>query len=109
MRSVNQFYVNGNVGTVTAFDGATKVTIATDRAWTNDKGEKQSATEWLTVTILDEKQAAWVAENVRKGQPVFAEGRIRNSSYEKSGQTFYSTDLIAKTFNTFQCAGHGSE
>lgn len=101
MRSVNRFTVNGNVGSVILFEKAVKVNIATDRSWTNDKGESQSRTDWVTVTIFDERQAAWIAANVKKGQPVFAEGRMSNSSYEKDGQTVYSMDLIASTFNAF--------
>lgn len=101
MRSINRFTVNGNVGSLTTFDKAVKVNIATDRSWTNDKGESQSRTDWITVTILDDRQAAWVATNVKKGQPVIAEGRISNSSYERDGQTVYSMDLIATTFNVF--------
>jgi single-strand DNA-binding protein len=51
MRSINRFTVNGNVGSLTTFDKAVKVNIATDRSWTNDKGESQSRTDWITVTI----------------------------------------------------------
>lgn len=109
MRSINRFIVNGNVGSVTSFEKAAKVNIATDRFWTNDAGEKQTKTDWVTVTILDERQAAWVAENVKKGQPVIAEGRISNSSYERSGQSVYSTDLIATIFNVFPAANDPCE
>jgi single-strand DNA-binding protein len=49
-------------------------------------------------------QAAWIKDNVSKGQPVIAEGRISNSSYEKHGETVYTTDLVATTFNAFQVA-----
>ncbi|CAN7709267.1 single-stranded DNA-binding protein [Phyllobacterium sp. LjRoot231] len=109
MRSINRFTVNGNVGSVTSFEKAAKVNVATDRSWTNDAGEKQTKTDWVTVTILDERQAAWVVENVKKGQPVIAEGRIGNSSYEKAGQTVYSTDLIATIFNAFPATSDASE
>ena len=45
----------------------------------------------MTVTVFDD-QAAWIKGNVSKGQPVLAEGRINNSSYEKDGETVYTTD-----------------
>jgi single-strand DNA-binding protein len=53
--------------------------------------------------VFDE-QATWIKDNVSKGQPVIAEGRISNSSYEKDGETVYATDLVATTFNAFQGA-----
>jgi single-strand DNA-binding protein len=59
---------------------------------------KETKTEWITVTVFDD-QAAGIKGNVSKGQPVIAEGRISNSSYEKNGETVYTTDLVATTFN----------
>lgn len=101
MRSINRFTVAGNVGGITPFEKAVKVNIAADRIWTNDAGKKETRTDWVTVTVFDD-QAGWIKENVKKGQPVVAEGRIMNSSYEKDGQTVYTTDLIATVFNVFQ-------
>jgi single-strand DNA-binding protein len=92
-----------SLGNVTSFEKAVKVSIATDRIWTNDAGTKETRTDWITVTVFDD-QAAWIKDNVSKGQPVIAEGRINNSSYEKDEQTVYTTDLVATTFNAFQVA-----
>ena len=103
MRSINRFTVAGNVGTITGFEKAVKISIAADRVWTNEAGKKEARTDWVTVTVFDD-QAAWVKDNVSKGQPVIAEGRINNSSYEKDGQTVYTTDLVATTFNAFPAA-----
>jgi single-strand DNA-binding protein len=100
MRSINRFTIVGNVGSITSFDKTVKVNIATDRVWTNDAGNKETRTDWVTVTAFDD-QAAWIEHNVSKGQPVIAEGRISNSSYEKDGETVYTTDLVATTFNAF--------
>ena len=66
MRSIDRFTVNGNVGSVTSFEKAAKVNVATDRSWTDDAGEKQTKTDWVTVTILDERQAAWVVGTLRR-------------------------------------------
>ena len=103
MRSINRFTVAGNVGTITGFEKAVKISIAADRVWTNEAGKKEARTDWVTVTVFDD-QAAWIKDNVSKGQPVIAEGRINNSSYEKDGQTVYTTDLVATTFNAFHAA-----
>jgi len=38
-----------------------------------------------------------------------AEGRISNSSYERDGETVYSTDLVATTFNAFQTPNNSKD
>jgi len=62
----------------------------------------------VSIAAVFDDQAAWIKENVSKGQPVVAEGRINNSSYEKDGETVYTTDLVATTFNAFQVANANS-
>ena len=105
MRNINRFTVLGNVGKVTPLNKVTKVNIATNRSYKNDKGNIETTTDWITVTILSEKQAAWVASNVTKGDTVLVEGRISNSSYEKDGAKVYTTDIIATLFERVTDAG----
>jgi single-strand DNA-binding protein len=51
------------------------------------------------VTILNEKAVAFALANVKKGDPVYAECRIADGSYEKDGARIYTTDIIANTFD----------
>jgi len=99
MRSTNLFIVRGYVGAdARAFDGGkvAKLSVATNRVWTDrSSGEKKEATDWITLTILNEKTARWVAENIKKGDPIYAECRVAERSYQKDGQTIYTTDIIA--------------
>ena len=99
MRSTNLFIVRGYVGAdARAFDGGkvAKLSVATNRAWTDrSSGEKKEATDWITLTILNEKTARWAAENIKKGDPIYAECRVAERSYQKDGQTIYTTDIIA--------------
>ncbi|MER9863222.1 single-stranded DNA-binding protein [Mesorhizobium sp. M0185] len=91
---------------VKVISAATELTGDVNKAifwYRNDAGKKETRTDWVTVTVFDD-QAAWIKDNVSKGQPVIAEGRINNSSYEKDGETIYTTDLVATTFNAFQAA-----
>ncbi len=99
MRTVNRFTLLGNVGKVLSFERVTKVSIATNRVWTDDTGKRQERTDWAQVTILDEGQAQWVAENVQSGDSVFTEGRISQSSYGNGDDRKFSTDLIVQVFN----------
>ncbi|MEI9425377.1 single-stranded DNA-binding protein [Mesorhizobium sp. Cs1299R1N1] len=101
MKSVNRFTIHGNVGSVAGFDKSTRVNIATNRNWRDEQGLPKEATDWVQVTVLEEKQATWVAENAKAGDVVFVEGRISNNSFQRNGETVYTTDLIASTFNVF--------
>lgn len=100
-RGINKVILVGNLGAdpdtrYTASGSAvTKIRIATTRAW-NDRqtGEKQERTDWHRITFFG-KLAEISAEYLRKGSQVYVEGRLQTSSYEKEGQTHYSTDVIA--------------
>ena len=99
MRSTNLFIVRGYVGAdAKVFDNGkvAKFSVATNRIW-NDRqtGEKKDATDWVTLTILNEKIAKWALENIRKSDPIYAECRVAERSYQKEGQTVYTTDIIA--------------
>ncbi|MBD3849619.1 single-stranded DNA-binding protein [Bosea sp. SSUT16] len=101
MRTTNLFILRGRVGQAPkAFNKAAKISVATDRAWTDGKGERREETDWVTVTILNEKSAEWALSNVAKGDAVYAECRIADGSYKgKDGETVYTTDIIASVFH----------
>ena len=113
MRSTNLFIVRGYTGAdAKAFDGGkvAKVSVATNRVWTDRKsGERKEATDWVTITILNEKIAKWAAENVRKGDPVYAEYRVAERSYEKDGNTIYTTDIVASVFDRLAPSQAGAD
>lgn len=101
MRTTNFFIVRGRVGqTPKAFSRSAKINVATDRVWTDGKGERHEETDWVTVTILNEKSAEWAIANIAKGDAVYAECRIAEGSYKgKDGETVYTTDIIANVFH----------
>lgn len=103
MRSTNFFIVRGRVGAdAKGFDGGkvAKFSVATQRVW-NDRqtGEKKEAVDWVTLTILNEKTAKWALGNIEKGDPIYAECRVAERSYQKDGQTVYSTDIIVNVID----------
>ena len=69
-------------------------------------GLKGATTDWCTLTVLDEKTIEYVGANVSKGDPIFAEARVANSTYERNGQKVYSTDLIVSLLNRFDPANN---
>ncbi len=101
MRTMNLFILRGRVGQAPkAFNRAAKISVATDRAWIDGKGERREETDWVTVTILNEKSAEWALTNIAKGDGVYAECRIADGSYKsKEGELIYTTDIIALTLH----------
>lgn len=101
MRTTNLFILRGHVGQAPkAFGKTAKVNVATDRVWTDGKGERREETDWVTVTLLNEKVAEWVLSHVGKGDAVCAECRIADGSFkDKAGETVYTTDVIANAFH----------
>lgn len=80
MRSINRFTIHGHIGSIVPFDKSTKLNIATNRSWLDNKGEQREVTDWVQISILDDRQAKWVAEHAKVGDIAFAEGRISNGS-----------------------------
>ncbi|WP_022666450.1 single-stranded DNA-binding protein [Desulfospira joergensenii] len=72
--------------------------LATSDFW-NDKntGERRERTEWHRIVLFG-KQAETFEKYMSKGSQVYVEGRLQTSSYEKEGQTHYSTDIIVSNF-----------
>ena len=68
--------------------------IATSESW-KDKatGEKKESTEWHNCTAFD-KLAEIIGQYVKKGQPLYVEGRIKTEKYTKDGVEKYSTKIL---------------
>ena len=66
-----------------------KFTIAIDDGY----GEKKR-TNFIPITVFG-KQAESCERFLGKGQRVAVQGKIQTGSYEKNGQTVYTTDVIA--------------
>ena len=106
MRSINRVQILGHVGKVIPLQKAIKIDVGTNRYWKDDSGENQTTTDWCTLTVLDQKTIKFVAANVAKGDSIYAEARVANSTYERNGQKVYSTDIIVSLLNRFDPANN---
>jgi len=102
MASVNKVILVGNLGrdpeTRYSPDGAaiTNVTIATSDRW-KDKasGEMREATEWHRVVFFG-RLAEIAGEYLKKGRPVYVEGKLRTRKWtDKEGHERYTTEIVA--------------
>ncbi len=100
MASVNKVILIGNLGRdpetryTTGGDAVTNLRIATTETWKDKSGEKQEKTEWHTVVLFG-RQAEIAAEYLKKGRPVYIEGRLQTRKYtDKEGVEKYSTEVV---------------
>src|SRR4249920_3055318 len=115
MASVNKVILIGNLGrdpeTRYMPDGGaiTNISVATTEAWKDKNGEKQEKTEWHRVAFFG-KLAEIAGEYLKKGSPVYIEGRLQTRKWQdKDGQDRYTTEIVANEMKMLGSRGGGSE
>ena len=105
MRTFSEFQIIGHVGKVRAVGPTLRVDIAADYGRKDETGQFQSNPYWNEVTLFNERVVAWAKENVKPGDLVHARGTIRQTRYEKDGQTVYGMTLAAEDFDRMASSG----
>lgn len=99
MKTHAEFQIIGVVGKLIAAGSTLKVSVTADYGKRDANGEYQQKPYWNTVTIFDERTATWIRENVTPGDMVHTRGTLRETSYEKGGETVYGMTLAANQFD----------
>src|ERR1700704_2372625 len=114
MASVNKVILIGNLGKdpevryLPSGDAVTNIRIATTDTWKDKSGEKQEHTEWHRIAFFG-KTAEIAGEYLKKGSPVYVEGRIRTRKWQdKEGQDRYTTEIVGDRMQLLGSRG-GSE
>jgi single-strand DNA-binding protein len=102
MASVNKVILIGNLGKdpevrYTPDNSAiTNITLATTYTWKDrQSGDKKEETEWHRVAFFG-RLAEVAGEYLKKGSPVYVEGRLRTRKWQdKEGKDRYSTEIVA--------------
>jgi single-strand DNA-binding protein len=102
MASVNKAILIGNLGAdpelryTPSGSAVASFNIATTEKWKGKDGQLQERTDWHRI-VLWERQAEIAKEYLRKGSPVYIEGRIQTRNYEdKDGIKRYVTEIIGQ-------------
>ena len=103
MASVNKVILIGNLGRDPEVryspngSAICNVSIATTRNWkSKDSGERVEETEWHRVVFYD-RLAEIAGEYLKKGRPVYVEGRLKTRKWQdKDGAEKYTTEIIAE-------------
>lgn len=81
--------------------------VATNRSYTDKDGKKQEQTEYHDVVAFG-KLADVMGQWLKKGRPVYIEGRLQTRSWEQDGAKRYRTEIVADTFQFGADAGRGT-
>lgn len=113
-RSLNKVMLIGNVGNepeIRAIGGSgarvAKVSLATNRSWSDRAGQQQERTEWHRLTFFG-RIVDIVEQYVKKGDRLYVEGRIEYSQVEGEGGTRYFTDIVVTDMVMLGGAGGAS-
>lgn len=74
-----------------------RLTLATNRGWTNENGERVERTDWHNVEIWQPSIIDVLIKYGYKGQGLLIEGHLETQSYEDNGVKKYFTKIVAKT------------
>ena len=104
MASINKVIIIGNLGRdpevryTPSGAAVCNLRIATTRNWkSRDSGERQEETEWHSVVLYD-RQAEVAGEYLKKGRPVYIEGRLKTRKWQdKDGKDHYTTEIVAES------------
>ena len=72
--------------------------VATNRTWKDKNGVKQESVDFHNVVAFA-KQAELIHQYLKKGSPIFVEGRIQTRSWDdKEGKKQYRTEIVIENF-----------
>ncbi len=98
-RSLNKCMLIGNVGqspevrSTQSGSRVARLSLATNRSWTDAAGSKKEETQWHTCQFWG-RLCDVVEQYVKKGDRLYVEGRIEYRSVEKDGEKRYYTDVV---------------
>ena len=102
MAGVNKVIVVGRVGNIEtrytpSGDAVCSFSVATSEEWKDKQtGEKKEKTEWHRVVVW-RKLGELCGQYLGKGSQVYVEGKLQTRSWDKDGQTHYTTEIVAST------------
>jgi single-strand DNA-binding protein len=78
--------------------------LATNRTYTDKEGRKQEMVEYHNVVAFG-RQAELIGQYMKKGRPLFVEGRLQTRSWEAEGRKNYRTEIVIDNFQFGASAG----
>ena len=109
MAGVNKAIIVGNLGRdpdVKQLDNGTvaNFTVATNEKWKDKNGDSQERTEWHRCVAWG-KLAEICGQYLSKGKQVYIEGRLQTRSWDKDGETRYTTEIVVNQMQMLGAKG----
>lgn len=109
MQDYSIFEIKGRIGRITPGNGMIALDIAANYSRKNEQtGEWSDDTYWNRVSVFSETLRRAVSE-AKVGDRVKVKGRVRDSRYEKNGETIYTTDRNVREFEIVARAGERAD
>ncbi|MCG6988319.1 MAG: single-stranded DNA-binding protein [Gemmatimonadetes bacterium] len=112
-RSLNKVMLIGNVGNdpeiraTSSGARVAKLSLATNRSWSDRSGQQQEKTEWHRLTVFG-RLVDIVEQWVHKGDRLYVEGRVEYSqTQDDQGGTRYWTDIVVNELLMLGSGGAG--
>src|ERR1700749_2289822 len=80
--------------------------LATNRSFRNKEGQQQEQTECHNIGAFG-RTAEVMGQYLKKGRPVFVEGRLQTRSWEAEGKKNYRTEIVVDSFQFGADGGRG--
>lgn len=113
-RGINKVILIGNLGRdpetryTQGGSAVTNFSLATSRQWRDrETNEPREQTDWHRVVCFT-PLAEIAGQYLRRGSKCYIEGRLWTRSYEREGQTHYSTEIVAREMEMLDSRGDGS-
>jgi len=111
---LNKVFLYGNLTRdpeLKALPGGSQVAnfaIATNRSFKGKDGQRQETTEYHNIVAFG-RTAEVIAQYVKKGRPLFVEGRITTRSWDdkETGKKNYRTEIVIENFQFGADGGKG--
>lgn len=78
--------------------------LATNRTFKNKEGAQQEQTEFHNIVAFG-RTAEVMGQYLKKGRPIYVEGRIQTRSWDKDGVKQYRTEIVVDSFQFGAQAG----
>ena len=116
MRGVNKVILVGHLGqdpevrSMPSGSSVANLSLATNEQWRDkNTGEQQERTEWHRLALFG-RLAEIAGQYLRKGAPVYVEGRLRTRKWQdRDGHDRYSTEIVVNELQMLGWRGSTSQ
>src|SRR5208282_5782644 len=97
MTGIAEFKIIGRVGAIKDVGTTVRVSIAANYSYKDKRsGDWVENVKWNEVTIFNEATQGFVKRNLSKGDMVYADGVLGQTSYERDGERVYGMTLACQ-------------